>query len=135
MVDQSEYSVMIDSYRRAINVFRDDALNTERRNSEALKADYDTLLSELSRTRSLISDQAGSIEQGIQLDVNLERQRQADAFKKLERALQEAAEYGEIGVDLVKAEIEVEGAKVKRALLAFLVSAATGIAIFYYGGA
>lgn len=110
-----------DTQKSILTALRDSALSTEAANSAALRSDYDALAAAISRCRHEVSEEAQGVEGTIRLDINLERQRQADAFRGLEKKVIASGLHGKggEGVLKVKNEMEEEAWRVKVVMAGF----------------
>lgn len=110
---------MMKKYEEDIGTFRQSLMSTQQDIVQTLKQDYTALDQEIAQTQVNVLNEIKQLESGIQLDLNMEVKRRAEAREETDLKTEMAGRYTDEQLSSIQEDLAVVSKQARSAIITF----------------
>jgi len=118
-------------YGESINGFRQHILTSQQEQTQGLRQDYTSLEQEIQQTSHHILNETKQLESGIQLDLNMEGKRRAEAKEEISCKTEALGQYTDEQLKIIDSDLQSVSKQARSAVMAFGIAAFISILMYH----
>jgi len=106
-------------YEESINSFRQNIFASQNEIMQGIRQNFAALDQELAQTQQTALNDTKQLESGIQLDLNMEVKRRAEAKEEIDRRTEAIAAYASEQLETIQEDLAIVSKRARSAIIAF----------------